>query len=111
MIFWIKASNFAIAAIFCSIFGQLTGLMLALPGCDLADILGPERSDRLLLHFSGLMFSCASLPVLIGPIVAAAIIKEYGVEAAAYLAMGCFAMAGMLLEASVWIPNDIAKVD
>ena len=85
--------------------------MLTLPACGVEDIFGPQRSDRLLLHFSGLMFTCVSWTILVGPAVAGVIIMNYGVEAAAYLAMGCFALGGILLEASAWITDDIAKLD
>jgi MCP family monocarboxylic acid transporter-like MFS transporter 10 len=84
-ILWTLAGSTAAAIAFCVFFGMFSGSVIGLPPASIANILNctyTERSTAHLAHsklgqWTGMMYSVAAIPALIGPLVAGHLVTEY----------------------------------
>ncbi|KAL8950897.1 MAG: hypothetical protein Q9222_003093 [Ikaeria aurantiellina] len=81
--FWPFAPNNAAAIAFCSIFGILGGSMLSLPASGVAYLIPNDRQSHV-GQWTGMMWSGVSIFALIGPLIAAALKRRYGMDAVGY---------------------------
>ncbi|KAL8897034.1 MAG: hypothetical protein Q9192_002775 [Flavoplaca navasiana] len=94
--FWPFAQTNAGAIAFCSIFGILGGSMLSLPASGVAYLIPTERHSHV-GQWTGMMWSGVSIFALIGPIIAAALKRKFGMDAVGY-----WCGATMLLTAALF---------
>ncbi|KAL1632764.1 hypothetical protein SLS58_011327 [Diplodia intermedia] len=78
LILWTLAPNFDVAMVFIGLFGIFSGAVIGLPPASMANLLGkdPHRQAKL-GQWTGMMYTFAGIPSLIGPIVAGHLITEY----------------------------------
>jgi MCP family monocarboxylic acid transporter-like MFS transporter 10 len=84
-ILWTLAGSTAAAIAFCVLFGMFSGSVIGLPPASIANILNctyTEPSTAHLAHsklgqWTGMMYSVAAIPALIGPLVAGHLVTEY----------------------------------
>ncbi|KAL9632158.1 MAG: hypothetical protein Q9204_003907 [Flavoplaca sp. TL-2023a] len=81
--FWPFAQSNAGAIAFCSIFGILGGSMLSLPASGVAYLIPTERQSHV-GQWTGMMWSGVSIFALIGPLIAAALKRQFGMDAVGY---------------------------
>ncbi|KAL8919946.1 MAG: hypothetical protein Q9208_006514 [Pyrenodesmia sp. 3 TL-2023] len=81
--FWPLARNNAAAIAFCSIFGMLGGSMLALPASGVAYLIPDDRQSHA-GQWTGMMWSGVSVFALVGPMIAAALKRRFGMDAVGY---------------------------
>ncbi|KAL0259905.1 hypothetical protein SLS55_005646 [Diplodia seriata] len=78
LILWTLAPNFDVAMVFIGLFGVFSGAVIGLPPASMANLLGkdPHRQAKL-GQWTGMMYTFAGIPSLIGPIIAGHLITEY----------------------------------
>ncbi|KKY14706.1 putative mfs monocarboxylate [Diplodia seriata] len=78
LILWTLAPNFDVAMVFIGLFGIFSGAVIGLPPASMANLLGkdPHRQAKL-GQWTGMMYTFAGIPSLIGPIIAGHLITEY----------------------------------
>ncbi|KAL9596953.1 MAG: hypothetical protein Q9219_005464 [cf. Caloplaca sp. 3 TL-2023] len=81
--FWPFAPNNAAAIAFCSIFGVLGGSMLSLPASGVAYLIPDDRQSHA-GQWTGMMWSAVSIFALVGPLIAAALRRKFGMDAIGY---------------------------
>ncbi|GAB7351346.1 hypothetical protein MBLNU459_g2032t2 [Dothideomycetes sp. NU459] len=78
LILWVLAKNLNAAIAFVVIFGAFSGSVIGLPPASMAAMLGPDRREQSKLgQWTGMMYTCSSVPALIGPIIAGHLITVY----------------------------------
>lgn len=85
MTFWTLARSETDAIAFCVVFGIFSGMVIGLPPASIGNILSrtytaPEDvhlAKSKLGHWTGMMYSFAALPALVGPIVAGHLVSRY----------------------------------
>lgn len=109
--FWFVASSFEAGMVFSALIGLTLGLLAALPVNDVADILGNSRM-HLFGQYTGVVYACASLPILTGILVTGAAVQAYDVYIApAAWAMACFLLAAILIFVSLRMKDDTNVFD
>ncbi|KAK0290543.1 pre-rRNA processing [Friedmanniomyces endolithicus] len=95
MTFWTTANTVGKAIGFVLIFGMFSGAVIGLPPASMAFIIG--KTDKLaqarLGQRVGMMYSIASLPALVGPLIAGHLITQFGTFLAVQLWSGGCLMA------------------
>ncbi|KAM3422425.1 hypothetical protein BST61_g2776 [Cercospora zeina] len=78
LILWSLASGFPSALVFVVTFGAFSGAVIGLPPASVAYILGntPEAQAKL-GQWTGMMYTCAAIPSLVGPVIAGHMITRY----------------------------------
>ncbi|KAF9731704.1 hypothetical protein PMIN03_010844 [Paraphaeosphaeria minitans] len=84
-ILWTLAGSTAAAIAFCVFFGMFSGSVIGLPPASIANILNctyTDPSKKHLAHaklgqWTGMMYSVAAIPALIGPLIAGHLVTEY----------------------------------
>ena len=85
LILWSLAGSETDAIAFCVVFGVFSGMVIGLPPASVANILDcsyatPETrslAKKKLGHWVGMMYSCAAIPALLGPVIAGHLITSY----------------------------------
>lgn len=85
LVLWTLAGSETDAIAFCVVFGIFSGMVIGLPPASVANILDctyatPETTPlakKKLGHWVGMMYSFASIPALLGPVIAGHLITEY----------------------------------
>ncbi|KAF2704159.1 MFS general substrate transporter [Pleomassaria siparia CBS 279.74] len=85
LLFWSLADSTGAAIAFCVCFGIMSGAVIGLPPASIANILDctyntPETRHHphaKLGQWTGLMYSVAAIPALIGPVIAGHLVSEY----------------------------------
>ncbi|KAK0324269.1 pre-rRNA processing [Friedmanniomyces endolithicus] len=95
MTFWTTANTVGKAIGFVLLFGMFSGAVIGLPPASMAFIIG--KTDKLaqakLGQRVGMMYSIASLPALVGPLIAGHLITQFGTFLAVQLWSGACLMA------------------
>jgi len=95
MAFWTTANTVGKAIGFVLLFGMFSGAVIGLPPASMAFIIG--KTDKLaqarLGQRVGMMYSIASLPALVGPLIAGHLITQFGTFLAVQLWSGGCLMA------------------
>ncbi|KAL8705794.1 MAG: hypothetical protein Q9201_001140 [Fulgogasparrea decipioides] len=81
--FWPFAPNNAAAIAFCAIFGVFGGSMLSLPASGVAYLIPNDRQSHV-GQWTGMMWSGVSIFALVGPLIAAALKRKFGMDAIGY---------------------------
>jgi MCP family monocarboxylic acid transporter-like MFS transporter 10 len=84
-ILWSLAGSETDAIAFCVVFGIFSGMVIGLPPASIANILsctytapGTEGlAKKKLGHWVGMMYSCAAIPALVGPLISGHLITQY----------------------------------
>lgn len=104
LLLWTLAPNFDVAMVFIAFFGVFSGSVIGLPPASMAYILGKEPHRQAKLgQWTGMMYTFAGIPSLIGPIIAGHLITEYNTYltvqlwsgACLVLSTGCMGVAAM----------------
>ncbi|KAL8919253.1 MAG: hypothetical protein Q9172_005070 [Xanthocarpia lactea] len=106
--FWPFAQNRAGAIAFCTIFGVLGGSMLSLPASGVAYIIPADRHSHV-GQWTGMMWSSVSVFALVGPLIAAALKRAYGMDAVGYWCGSIMLLITVLLAGSVFIKRKEEK--
>ena len=92
VLLWTFALTFSPALAFVILFGAFSGALIGLPPASVAAILGPEHEAQAKLgQWTGMMYSLAAVPALVGPVIGGHLISRYG-----YLALQVFCGACIL---------------
>ncbi|KAF2768533.1 MFS general substrate transporter [Teratosphaeria nubilosa] len=75
--FWTTADIVSAAIAFVVCFGAFSGAVIGLPPASVAYILELDHGQSRLGQWTGMMYSCAALPALTGPLIAGHLITEY----------------------------------
>ncbi|GAB7337529.1 hypothetical protein MBLNU457_g2850t2 [Dothideomycetes sp. NU457] len=110
-VMWVMTRTFAVALAFVLVFGAFAGSLIGLPPASVASILGAGKEKQAKLgQWVGLMYACAAVPELVGPVIGGHLITRYG-----YLSLQLFCGvsflvgASFLLLASVWQKREAAE--
>lgn len=76
LVLWVVADTVAPAIAFAVLFGVFSGAVIGLPPASVAYILGPDGQDKL-GQWTGMMYSCAAVFSLAGPVIAGHLITEF----------------------------------
>ena len=78
LILWTQATSLAPALSFVIIFGAVSGAVIGLPPASIAAILGRTDASRQakLGQWTGMMYSVAAVPALVGPVIAGALLQR-----------------------------------
>lgn len=85
LILWTLAGSTTAAIAFCVFFGMTSGAVIGLPPASVANILGATYNTPETRHtghaklgqWTGMMYSFAAIPALVGPIVAGHLVTQY----------------------------------
>ncbi|KAF2130138.1 MFS general substrate transporter [Dothidotthia symphoricarpi CBS 119687] len=85
LILWTLAGSETDAIAFCVVFGIFSGMVIGLPPASIANILSrtyttPETAHYAkskLGHWTGMMYSFAAIPALVGPVIAGFLVSKY----------------------------------
>ncbi|OJD29917.1 mfs general substrate transporter [Diplodia corticola] len=78
LLLWTLAPNFDVAMVFVAFFGVFSGSVIGLPPASMANLLGKDpRRQAKLGQWTGMMYTFAGIPALVGPIIAGHLISEY----------------------------------
>ncbi|KAL9589602.1 MAG: hypothetical protein Q9203_001609 [Teloschistes exilis] len=100
--FWPFAPNNSAAIAFCAIFGALGGSMLSLPASGVAYLIPDERQSHA-GQWTGMMWSAVSLWALVGPLIAAALKRQYGMNLVGYWTGATLLVTTVLLAWSIYL--------
>ena len=79
LILWTLADTVNAAIAFVVVFGIFSGAVIGLPPASVAHILGPDPAAQAKLgQWTGMMYSCAAVFALTGPVIAGHLITEFG---------------------------------
>ncbi|KAL8943590.1 MAG: hypothetical protein Q9216_000955 [Gyalolechia sp. 2 TL-2023] len=102
LFFWPFAPNNAAAIAFCSIFGILGGSMLSLPASGVAYLIPDERKSHV-GQWTGMMWSGVSIFALVGPLIAAALRRKFGMDAVGYWTGATMVLTAVLFTWAVYL--------
>lgn len=78
LILWTLADTVKAAIAFVVLFGVFSGAVIGLPPASVAHILGPDPAAQAKLgQWTGMMYSCAAIFALTGPVIAGHLITEF----------------------------------
>lgn len=85
LVLWSLAGSTASAISFCVLFGMTSGTVIGLPPASIANILAgtyrkPEEHHQRhskLGQWTGMMYTCAAVPALAGPVIAGHLVTKY----------------------------------
>ncbi|KAF2679155.1 MFS general substrate transporter [Lentithecium fluviatile CBS 122367] len=85
LILWVFTNGTTMAIVFCAIFGMFSGAVIGLPPASVGNILNctyhtPETKHighSKLGQWTGMMYSVAAIPSLVGPVVAGHLVTQY----------------------------------
>jgi MFS transporter, MCT family, solute carrier family 16 (monocarboxylic acid transporters), member 10 len=103
MILWALAGSTTAAIAFCVFFGMFSGAVIGLPPASMANILNctyNTPSTKVIAHgklgqWTGMMYSFAAIPSLVGPVVAGHLVTEYST----YITVQMWAGANLMISA------------
>ncbi|KAL9528173.1 MFS-type transporter [Sphaerulina musiva] len=96
IILWTLAKNLSSAIGFVVVFGAFSGAVIGLPPASVAYILGPDpKAQAKLGQWTGMMYSCAAIFALTGPVIAGHLISEYST----FITVQCWAGGCMFMSA------------
>jgi MCP family monocarboxylic acid transporter-like MFS transporter 10 len=103
LILWTLADTVKAAIGFVVVFGVFSGAVIGLPPASVAHILGPDPAAQAKLgQWTGMMYSCAAVFALTGPVIAGHLITEFANDfrtvqlwsgACMFISACCMAMA------------------
>ncbi|SMY29179.1 unnamed protein product [Zymoseptoria tritici ST99CH_1A5] len=101
---WSLASTLPSAIAFVVIFGAFSGAVIGLPPASVAYILGPTPEAQAKLgQWTGMMYSCAAIFALTGPVIAGHLITEYSTFLTVQLWSGaCMMMSAACMAGAIW---------
>lgn len=96
LILWTFTHSLSTAIAFVVVFGAFSGAVIGLPPASVAYVLGkdPERQSKL-GQWTGMMYTCAAVFALTGPVIAGHLITEYST----YLTVQMWSGGNMLMSA------------
>ncbi|EME39902.1 hypothetical protein DOTSEDRAFT_74697 [Dothistroma septosporum NZE10] len=99
---WTTATNLSSAMAFVVLFGVFSGTVIGMPPASVAYILGPHGQSKL-GQWTGMMYSCAAVSALTGPVIAGHLITEYKTYLTVQLWSGiCLALSAACMGAAIW---------
>ncbi|KAK8197009.1 major facilitator superfamily domain-containing protein [Phyllosticta capitalensis] len=104
LILWTLTTTFAGAMGFITFFGIFSGALIGLPPASMAYILGkaPARQAKL-GQWTGMMYTAAAIPSLIGPIIAGHLVSEFEDYITVQMWSGtCLALAAICMGVTWW---------
>ncbi|KAL8692288.1 MAG: hypothetical protein Q9218_002657 [Villophora microphyllina] len=107
--FWPFAPNNSAAIAFCAIFGVLGGSMLSLPASGVAYLIPDERQSHA-GQWTGMMWSAVSIFALVGPLIAAALKRRFGMDAVGYWTGATMLVTTFLLAWSIYLKRKEGQV-
>lgn len=115
-ILWTLAGSTAAAIAFCVFFGAFSGSVIGLPPASIANILRCTYTEPSNVHLShsklgqwtGMMYSVAAIPALIGPLIAGHLVTQYSTYLTVQLWSGVslFISALCMIVARWYLPCD-----
>lgn len=104
LILWTLASSLPAAIAFVVIFGAFSGAVIGLPPASVAYILGPTAEAQAKLgQWTGMMYSCAAVFALTGPVIAGHLITEYSTFVTVQCwSGGCMFLSAMCMAMAIW---------
>ena len=96
IILWTLTKDLNTAIGFVVVFGAFSGAVIGLPPASVAYILGPDpKAQAKLGQWTGMMYSCAAVFALTGPVIAGHLISEFST----FITVQCWAGGCMLVSA------------
>lgn len=96
LVLWTLAKSLNSAIAFVVVFGAFSGAVIGLPPASVAYILGPDpKAQAKLGQWTGMMYSCAAIFALTGPVIAGHLITEYS----SFVTVQCWAGGCMFVSA------------
>ncbi|KAF2470473.1 MFS general substrate transporter [Lindgomyces ingoldianus] len=100
---WTLADSTGVAIVFCVLFGITSGAVIGLPPASVANILSctyRSPSENVVGHsklgqWTGMMYSAAAIPSLVGPVVVGHLVTEYST----YITVQCWSGACLFISA------------
>lgn len=113
LILWSLASNLSSALAFVVIFGAFSGSVIGLPPASVAYTLGPDPLAQAKLgQWTGMMYSCAAVPALLGPVVAGHLITAYDTYLTVQLWAGtCLFISACFMAGGIWCRQRMKRTD
>lgn len=98
LLLWTFANSLGAAISFVVIFGAFSGAVIGLPPASVAFVLGKDRQAQL-GQWTGMMYTCAAVFALTGPVIAGHLITEYST----FLTVQMWSGGNMMLSAMCMI--------
>ncbi|ORY09748.1 major facilitator superfamily domain-containing protein [Clohesyomyces aquaticus] len=103
LVLWSLAGSTTAAIAFCIFFGMTSGAVIGLPPASVANILGCTYNTLDTKHighsklgqWTGMMYSAAAIPSLVGPVVTGHLVTQYST----YITVQCWAGASLFISA------------
>lgn len=109
--FWFSTTSFAVGMSFAMLYGLVAGLLASLPVNDVQEILTHRRTN-LFGQYCGAVYLCAAVPVLVGLLIAGALVERFTVfTSPAVWAMSCFSASAFFICLGLWIEDDTHVFD
>ncbi|KAF2728254.1 MFS general substrate transporter [Polyplosphaeria fusca] len=111
MVLWALASSTTAAIAFCVFFGMFSGAVIGLPPASMANILNctyNTPSTKVLAHgklgqWTGMMYSVAAIPSLVGPVVAGHLVTTYSTYITVQMWSGaCLMVSALCMVMARW---------
>lgn len=104
LILWTMAGELNAALAFVVVFGAFSGAVIGLPPASVAYILGPHpRAQAKLGQWTGMMYSCAAIFALTGPIIAGHMISHFSTFLTVQLwSGGCMTMSAFCMACAIY---------
>ncbi|KAK4497088.1 hypothetical protein PRZ48_011538 [Zasmidium cellare] len=111
LMLWSLANNLSATWAFVIVFGAFSGAVIGLPPASVAYILGPDPKEQAKLgQWTGMMYTAAGIPSLIGPIVAGHLISEYGTFLTVQLWSGaCILLSSVCMACAIYCRQKAKK--
>lgn len=112
LILWSLTSTLQMTWAFVIVFGAFSGAVIGLPPASVAYILGPDPEQQAKLgQWTGMMYTAAGIPSLIGPVIAGHLITEYGSFLTVQLWSGaCIFLSAVCMACSIYCRQKAKKV-
>ena len=86
LLLWTLAGSQTDAIAFCVVFGVFSGMVIGLPPASVGNVLNCSYTEdstahlakQKLGHWTGMMYTCAAIPALAGPVIAGHLITQHG---------------------------------
>ena len=100
LVWWPLASSTASAIAFCATYGVLGGAVVGIPASAVVSLVPPESQPRS-SQWVGQTSSLSSISALVGPVIAGALYKRFGINAIG-LFTGAFLVIGSICQVIAW---------
>lgn len=105
LFFWTFASTVPEALAFVNVFGAISGAVIGLPPATVADIIHntPGVDHSRMGHWTGMMYTIAAIPALIGPVIAGHLITKFDTYLTVQMWSGtCLFLSSLCLGAAMY---------